>query len=180
MYFKKNKGFTLVELVVVMSIISLLASIITVNINGYMAKARDARRKADLRNIALALEIYYTSAGHYPIATIWYASCWASPGYNWIPDNGNYNWTGNVLSQQPHDPLDTCSYWSFSNQVTTLAYNYGYLSDTTGQKYILATRLENASDKNTIQYSDPVWWYDGYHLYTQEGWYAGEYVVMHP
>jgi len=55
---KNNLGFTLIELLVVISIIGLLASIILVSLNSSRAKARDARKLADLGTIQQALELY--------------------------------------------------------------------------------------------------------------------------
>ena len=62
----KKSGFTLVELLVVISIIGVLASVVFASINSARAKARDARRIADLRQIATALEFYYDANGQYP------------------------------------------------------------------------------------------------------------------
>jgi prepilin-type N-terminal cleavage/methylation domain-containing protein len=64
-----KKGFTLVELIVVMSIISLLSSIVLANVNGFMAKARDAARIEAIAQIQRALLIYYANHGSYPSAS---------------------------------------------------------------------------------------------------------------
>jgi len=60
-------GFTIIELIVVIAIISVLASIVLVNVNGYIAKARDARRKVDLSSINKAFIIYYVKMGNYMV-----------------------------------------------------------------------------------------------------------------
>jgi len=68
---KKPRGFTLIEMLIVITIIALLASIILVGMGGARAKARDARRIADLRNVQNALELYFSSKSVYPSATTW-------------------------------------------------------------------------------------------------------------
>ena len=59
-------GFTLVELLVVISIIGILASIGLVAFNSAQARSRDVQRKSDLKQISSALELYYSDYGQYP------------------------------------------------------------------------------------------------------------------
>ena len=62
----KHSSFTLIELLVVVAIIGLLLSIVLVSLNNARMKARDARRISDMRQIRLALEMYYNTYGRYP------------------------------------------------------------------------------------------------------------------
>lgn len=62
----KISGFTLIELLVVIAIIGLLSSVIIVAMNSARAKARNARRKADIQQVRTALELYYLNNGEYP------------------------------------------------------------------------------------------------------------------
>jgi len=61
-----KKGFTLIEMLIVIAIIGILASMVIVSLGPSQAKARDAKRMSDLRQIQNMLEIYYTANGGYP------------------------------------------------------------------------------------------------------------------
>lgn len=63
---KNKKGFTLIELLVVIAIIGLLSSLAVVSLNNAREKARDARRKSDLKQISTAMELYYSEVEAYP------------------------------------------------------------------------------------------------------------------
>lgn len=61
-----KKAFTLIELLVVIAIIALLSTLSVVALGGARAKARDARRLSDIKQIQTALEMYLDSSGTYP------------------------------------------------------------------------------------------------------------------
>jgi len=62
----KSKGFTLIELLVVIAIIGLLSSIVLTSLNKAKMKGRDARRIIDMRQLELALRLYYEENKVYP------------------------------------------------------------------------------------------------------------------
>lgn len=66
---KSGKGFTLIELLVVIAIIGMLSSVVLASLNSARAKSRDARRAADMKQMAVAVELYYTDNGQYPIGS---------------------------------------------------------------------------------------------------------------
>ena len=61
-----KSGFTLVELLVVITIIGILATIGLDAFQSSQMRARDAERKSDLRQMSSALELFYADYGRYP------------------------------------------------------------------------------------------------------------------
>lgn len=67
---KNKKGFTLLELLVVISIIAMLITIGLSSFSTAQRKGRDAKRKSDIKEIQNALEQYYSVCGYsYPTPT---------------------------------------------------------------------------------------------------------------
>jgi general secretion pathway protein G len=64
--FKLKRGFTLVELLIVMAIIGILASLGAGSYITAQMRGRDVTRKSDLKQISNALELYYADHGAYP------------------------------------------------------------------------------------------------------------------
>ena len=63
---KKKDGFTLIELIVSVTIIAVLTVVGVISYTGASQKARDGRRIADLEKIRIALELYRQDVGAYP------------------------------------------------------------------------------------------------------------------
>lgn len=69
--FNLSKGFTLVELLVVIAIIGVLATLVLLQLGTARARARDAKRIADVSQLRTALELYFdNSGGRYPTAPL--------------------------------------------------------------------------------------------------------------
>lgn len=63
----KQKGFTIIELLIVIVVIGILATITAVALGGANERARDAKRESDVKSLQTALEAYYTVGNsHYP------------------------------------------------------------------------------------------------------------------
>ena len=60
---KRKRGFTLVELVVVITIMMVITAIGVVSFSGINKKSRDSRRMSDLDKLAIALEVYKQENG---------------------------------------------------------------------------------------------------------------------
>ena len=61
-----KRGFTILELLVVMTIIVLLSTLAITSFTSIQAKSRDTRRMEDIREIQKALSLYYVSTNNYP------------------------------------------------------------------------------------------------------------------
>jgi prepilin-type N-terminal cleavage/methylation domain-containing protein len=69
---KDFRGFTLVELLVVIAIIGILATLLLLQLGVARAKARDAKRIADVNQVRTAIELYYDdNGGNYPSADLY-------------------------------------------------------------------------------------------------------------
>jgi general secretion pathway protein G len=63
---KRQPGFTIVELLIVIVVIGILAAITIVAFNGVQARGRDSARIQKVKDIAKAIELYKTDNGFYP------------------------------------------------------------------------------------------------------------------
>ncbi len=126
---KKNQsGFTLIELLVVVAIIGMLATIVLISLNTARTKARDARRLADLRQVALALEFYYDDNPNTGYPGVSGSNQWgdADSGMTKALQDGSY------ISVVPTDPgVGVYQYWVASGN----------------QSHVLKATLENSDNQ---------------------------------
>jgi prepilin-type N-terminal cleavage/methylation domain-containing protein len=66
---KTSKGFTIVELLIVIVVIGILAALVLNSFRGVQERARDTKRRTDVNAQASQLEVYYTDNGGYPVFT---------------------------------------------------------------------------------------------------------------
>jgi len=125
---------------VVISIIGLLASVVLTSLNTARVKARDAKRKSDIHQIKLAIELYYDSNNGYPPVSCG-NDCQASMG------NLQDTISPVYISAAPHDP-SLGSGWD----------DYYYVRATGGQGYGLRVNYENSGVCKTGMNVSPGWW----------------------
>jgi prepilin-type N-terminal cleavage/methylation domain-containing protein len=63
---RKQSGFTIVELLIVIVVIGILAAIVITTFTGVQKKARDSDRKADIQAIYSQTEVYFAQNSKYP------------------------------------------------------------------------------------------------------------------
>ena len=144
---KKNKrGFTLIELLVVIAIIGLLSTLSILALNQARARARDARRVADVAQIRTALEMYYNDMNNYPAT---------ATGGTAITTSGSATTTYLTKIPVPPTPVDGAS-------CPAVQPNYTYtrtVSDTSGSAsytiyYCLGAGVNNIPG-NALQTASP-------------------------
>ena len=133
-----KKGFTLVELLVVIAIIALLSTLSVVALNSARAKARDARRLSDIKQIRTALDMYFDSNLTYPANC---AGLGSSSNCMCLTSNGwaTSGCAGTIFMQKvPKDPG---------------TYSYDYTVDVNGTSYTITYKLDNGTAQTATPYS---------------------------
>lgn len=134
---KLQKGFTLIEMLVVISLIGILAALALVSFGASQKQARDTTRKSDLRQYQTALEMYGNLTN------------------GLFPSRGTV--AASTLCADLNTKLEpdiTCS--DDPKMATDPIYSYWYNSDGTGTgtatatKYILWGRIENEVDTRWV------------------------------
>lgn len=129
-----RKGFTLIEMAVVLLIIGILAGIVLRNIGGFNVQARDQRKVADLQLIGNYLAQYYANKGHFPPTSTFlglqsYLTS-SIPGLRSIPGNSNQYY------------------------YTACATGSGYTTTTNPNHFILKVILEQTKDQASGLYEN--------------------------
>src|ERR1044072_8682606 len=77
-YKRKQKGFTIVELLIVIVVIGILATLVIVTFTGIQQKARNTKRQTDINAIQSHVEAYYAQNGYYPTLAHMNDATWRS------------------------------------------------------------------------------------------------------
>lgn len=149
---RKQKGFTLIELLVVIAIIGLLSTLAVVALTSARAKARDAKRISDVKQMQTALELYFADQGQkYPNGSLVLGT-----GDSLVLCSGGFKKAGNdtecgasfatFMGKVPRDPsmtgtVDACPPDAAGGKVC----DYGYTSADPNTAYSINFYLEGAS-----------------------------------
>ncbi|MFH1970891.1 MAG: prepilin-type N-terminal cleavage/methylation domain-containing protein [Patescibacteria group bacterium] len=117
---KKNKGLTLTEVLIVVSIIVILLVLIMAFFRNQLFKGQDARRKGDLNRISIAIEEYEKDNNCYPPEAL-VENC--NPGIGLRP----------YLDKIPCDPV-TNSYYEIEIEESSCPSWYRIYANLTNEK----------------------------------------------
>jgi len=149
----KNKGFTLIEILIVVAIIAILASVVLVGLGPTQQAARDSRRVSDVREVQNGLELFYNKCGYYPGSINSGACATALPaaatcngisaGNTYCGVSATLTGAGLQISAVPNDPIGGRSYGYAANLANSPT------------NYIVQATLENSSSQAFSGYSAP-------------------------
>ena len=110
----KRKGFTLIEILVVVAIIAVLATVVIINLDKAQARSRDARREADMDSLAKLTKLYFMDKKSLPANVNTGSTCVIGDSYGSnvclgeIKDNG-------YIDKFPKDPKAPTQNYSYAN-----------------------------------------------------------------
>lgn len=124
---KKQKGFTLIEVLIVLAIIAMFISVALTALATARSKGRDAKRKADMVQMQTALELYFNTYDTYPSTSgNWWGVSVSGGGHDVTGSNGYIpDLAPDFISKLPVDPTNNSTGFS------------GYLYRSDGSNYKL-------------------------------------------
>ena len=136
-----RKGFTLIEILIVVAIIAILATIVLVGLGPAQQSGRDARRLSDLSAIQIGLEFYHSKCGYYPGAVQAASPCGVFSSAGFVAMKASITGSALGINAIPDDP--------------TSGVHYEYATNAGGASYILGAKLENANNSVFATYTAP-------------------------
>ncbi len=139
----KRSGFTLIEILIVVAIIAILASVVLIGLGPTQQAGRDSRRLSDLRQVQNGLELYFNKCGYYPGSPVG-GSCAGTPWNqtaDWATMSGALTGSNVGVSSVPNDPSSGRTYY------------YGTTAN--GTSYVVAATLEQGTNSIFNTYTAP-------------------------
>ena len=121
--FRPRGGFTLIEILVVIAVISLLAALVAPNVFRHVGTAKDAAARSQIEMLGAALDAYRLDNGRYPTTEQGLEALWQEP----VAEPRPTNWKGPYLRKAA--PLDPWSHpYVYASPGVVNANGYDLLS----------------------------------------------------
>ncbi len=120
---KQKQAFTLVELIVVITILAILWTISFISLQWYSKNARDSIRISDTSNMKISLELFHLNSGKYPLPDDYgtFTYLWSDLFYQWYFWNNVIQSISRNMTEVPTDPLTDKKYiYSVANNKNEL------------------------------------------------------------
>ena len=134
---EKQKGFTIVELLIAIVVIAILAAISIVAYNGIQVRGRDASRASDVNSIQKALSLYYVDEGKYPACGVPGTSCNSPALASYLVPK--------YIQKMPADSTSTAT--------------YSYVTNTDGDGYGMRILYEKGTCRYLVGSNTTASWY---------------------
>ncbi len=134
-----DRGFTIVELLIVIVVIGILALLVITTYSGIQAKARNAKRQTDIQSLQTQIEAYFSQNAFYPSLTDMNSSSWRGTNMKSLDSNALIN---------PSNPTQSTTLVaapaakSYSYAVTNSSGGSCESDDTTCSQYTLTATYE--------------------------------------
>jgi type II secretion system protein G len=148
-----QKGFTIVELLIVIVVIGILAALVITTYNGIQQKGRNTERQTDLKALQGQLEAYYAQNGRYPTSG---AQASATLGLG-STSADNVTFIGAQMKgldrEALRDPKGTAGSYAVAASASGLSNQYAYVASPAGcdnsatdcTGYVLTANQEGAT-----------------------------------
>jgi prepilin-type N-terminal cleavage/methylation domain-containing protein len=143
---KHNKGFTIVELLIVIVVIGILALLVITTYSGIQAKARNSKRQSDVTALQTQLEAFFQQSGYYPSLGDLNGGSWLSSNMKSLDQNALID-PSNPTQSKTLASSPTAKQYSY--EVTDSSGNSCESDHTTCAKYTLTATYEGTVNGST-------------------------------
>ena len=136
---KRNQGFTIVELLIVIVVIGILALLVITTYSGIQQKARNSKRQSDVKSLQTQIEAFFSQNGYYPSRTDLNTGSWLTTNMKSLDQNALID-PSNPTQSKTLVASPTAK--SYAYAVTDSSGNSCESDDTTCAKYTLTATYE--------------------------------------
>jgi prepilin-type N-terminal cleavage/methylation domain-containing protein len=144
---KRNQGFTIVELLIVIVVIGILALLVITTYSGIQAKARNAKRQTDVQSLQTQLEAFFSQNGYYPSLTDMNSQTWLAANMKSLDQNALIDPSNSSQSKTLVNSLTPTKQYGYV--VTDSSGNSCETTDTNCAKYTLTATYEGTVNGST-------------------------------